>query len=150
MLEWDNKGFPTKLEFHDGQQVTHWKFKSTDFKTPVKFENPWRIYTPKDYSVAFFQPEYQFENRFTVLPGVVETDAYHQVHFPAIIHEQKDFIIKAGTPFMQVFPFKRSQLDLVVDQMTQAMKDEELENQVYLKQYFKESYRKLLKWRNNG
>jgi len=150
MLEWDNKGFPSKLEFHDGQQVTHWKFKSTDFKTPVKFENPWRIYTPKGYSVAFFQPEYQFETRFTVLPGVVETDNYHQVHFPAIIHDTQDFVIKAGTPFMQVFPYKRTQLDLVVGQMTQAMKDEELENNVFLKQYFKESYRKLLKWRGNG
>jgi len=30
------------------------------------------------------------------------------------------------------------------------MKDEELENNVFLKQYFKESYRKLLKWRGNG
>ena len=74
----------------------------------IKLGNDWHIATPKGYSCLFYQPEMFFEDRFHVLPGIVDTDVYdNSVQFPSILLKEGDFIIKAGTPLVCVFPFKR-------------------------------------------
>jgi len=143
-LEWDNKGMlQYGIEFHGKQQITGWKLKKTDFPEGVKFINPWRIYTPKGYSVMFMQPTYQFENRFTVLPGIVETDSYHHINFPTIWHTTKDAIIDRGTPFIQVIPFKRDEFDLDVGQMTDKQIQDDLLEKNELNTKFKNAYRSI-------
>jgi len=143
-LEWDNKNFKYGIEFHSKKQIKGWDLKKTDFPEGVKFINPWRIYTPKGYSVMFMTPTYQFEKRFTVLPGIVETDSYHHVNFPTVWHATKDAFIERGTPFIQVIPFKRDSWNLSVDQMSdQDLANEEIEK-VRLSTKFKNSYRDLV------
>ena len=141
-LEWDNKGMAQYgIDFHSTQQIYNWPLKKTDFKEGVKFNNPWRIYTPPGYSVLFMQPVYQFEKRFTVLPGIVETDHYHHINFPTIWHSTKDVVIDRGTPFIQVIPFKREDWDFKVDQMTQKDIDLDRVEKSELNSKFKNSYR---------
>ena len=143
-LEWDNRNFPYGIEFHSKEQIKGWDLKKTDFPEGVKFANPWRIKTPPGYSVMFMTPTYQFEKRFTVLPGIVETDSYHHINFPSIWHTTKDTIIERGTPFIQVIPFKRDSWNLSVDQMSdQDLANEEIEK-VRLSTKFKNSYRDLV------
>lgn len=143
-LEWDNKGVGQYgIEFHNRQQIKGWKLKKTDFPEGVKFINPWRIYTPKGYSVMFMQPTYQFENRFTVLPGIVETDSYHHINFPSIWHTTKDAVIDRGTPFIQVIPFKRDEFDLDVGQMTDKQIQNDLLEKNELNSKFKNAYRSI-------
>lgn len=74
-----------------------------------KWSNPWVIKTPKGYSCYFYQPEFFLETRFKFFPGIVDTDGYNSeaVHFPGVILSNEPFVIKAGTPIMVVFPFKR-------------------------------------------
>ena len=142
-LEWDNKLNEWGIEFHNNNQISDWPLKKTDFPEAVKFINPWRIYTPPGYSVLFMQPFYQFERRFTVLPGIVETDSYHHVHFPTIWHSTKDVIIDRGTPFMQVIPFKRENWDFEVGQMSEDQKDKDFAEKVEINTVFKHSLRKI-------
>ena len=124
--------------------------KKTDYSHAVKFVNPWRIYTPPGYSVMFLAPTYQFERRFTVLPGIVETDNYHSIHFPTVWHTTKDAIIERGTPFIQVIPFKRDKWNLNVSQMTnEDMREEGIEKNI-LNTKFKNSYRDLISRRKNA
>ena len=140
-LEWDNKNFPYGIEFHSKQQIAGWNLKKTDFPEGVKFTNPWRIYTPPGYSVMFMTPTYQFEKRFTVLPGIVETDSYHHINFPSIWHTTKDAIIERGTPFIQVIPFKRDEWNMSVDEMNEYdVKNDEAEK-LELSTKFKNAYR---------
>jgi hypothetical protein len=74
----------------------------------IKFGNDWTITTPSGYSCLFYPPEMFFEDRFRVLPGIVDTDVYdNPVQFPSLLLKGGDFIIKAGTPLVCVFPFKR-------------------------------------------
>lgn len=113
-LEHDNKNFPARISHHQSEQLTGMPLGEGDFKDALKFESPWFIYTPPGYSTLFIAPFYQYEKRFTILPGLVETDGWHQINFPTIIHE-KEFIISQGTPLVQVIPFKRSKLSLVMD-----------------------------------
>jgi hypothetical protein len=144
ILQWDNKGMQLYgIDFHSKEQIKGWKLKKTDFTEGVKFVNPWRIYTPPGYSVMFLPPFYQFEKRFTVLPGIVETDSYHHVNFPSIWHTTKDAIIERGTPFIQVIPFKRDDWSHTVSQMNQEDLDNEHREKTELQSSFKNSYRKI-------
>ena len=73
-----------------------------------KIENPWRIKTPKGYSCIFLPPMHR-ENIITVLPAIVDTD-FHDVtiKFPFVLSDPSfEGIIPAGTPYVQVIPFKR-------------------------------------------
>jgi hypothetical protein len=89
----------------------HWQLPlSTDGKPNkyIKLGNDWLITTPKGYSCMFYPPEMFFEDRFRVIPGIVDTDGYDApVQFPSLLLKGGDFIIKAGTPLVCVFPFKR-------------------------------------------
>jgi len=150
LLEWDNKNFPYGIEFHSKEQISHWKLKKTDFPEGVKFVNPWRIYTPPGYSVLFVAPFYEFEKRFTVLPGIVETDSYHHVNFPSIIHTNQDLIIERGTPFIQVIPFKRENWDFDVSRMTEKDIDDDTTHKNHLNTKFKNAYRSITSSFNNS
>ena len=143
-MEWDNKGMEQYgIDFHSPQQISGWELKKTDFKDAVKFVNPWRIYTPPGYSVMFMPPTYQFEKRFTVLPGIVETDSYHHVNFPSIWHTTKDAIIERGTPFIQVIPFKRDDWSHTTTLMDTEDFELEAVEKAELQSTFKNSYRKI-------
>ena len=143
-FEWDNKNFQYGIEFHSKEQIKGWNLKKTDFPEGIKFINPWRIYTPKGYSVMFITPTYQFEKRFTVLPGIVETDSYHHVNFPSIWHTTKDAIINRGTPFIQVIPFKRDDWDYKTSQMNEKDLDNDAREKTELSTKFKNSYRSIV------
>lgn len=73
-----------------------------------KFMNPYAIKTPPGYSCLFVQPLHR-ESKFTIFPGIVDTDTYtSQVNFPFILNDENwEGIIPAGTPMAQVIPFKR-------------------------------------------
>jgi hypothetical protein len=73
-----------------------------------KIPNPWGIVTPKGYSCLFYQPEYLFESRFKLMPGIVDTGQYNDaINFIGTFLSEEPFILKVGTPLMTVFPFKR-------------------------------------------
>ena len=148
-LEWDNRNFPYGIEFHSKEQIKGWDLKKTDFPEGVKFANPWRIKTPPGYSVMFMTPTYQFEKRFTVLPGIVETDSYHHVNFPSVWHTTKGAIIERGTPFIQVIPFKRDDWEYSNSQMDDKDLHYDEREKTELSTKFKNSYRSIVS-RLNG
>ena len=73
-----------------------------------KFNNPWSIKTPKGYSTLFVQPFHR-KSIFSILPGIVDTDAYTApVNFPMVITDPNfEGLIPEGTPIAQIIPFKR-------------------------------------------
>jgi hypothetical protein len=91
-------------------------------KCVMKFNNYIRIKTPPGYSCLFYQPFYMLETRFTILPGIVDTDDFNiPVSFPfyvnAYANEEFSFDIPAGTPLVCVMPFKRDdwQMNFIED-----------------------------------
>lgn len=96
------------IEFHSKRQTeNHPATKYTEFDTP-KFMNPWSIKTPKGYSCLFVTPSHQ-DVPFDILPGIVDTDTYNlAVNFPFKLKDNNfEGLIPAGTPMVQVIPFKR-------------------------------------------
>jgi len=96
------------IEFHDTIQFETYPFKKNDYRRGVKFTSPWFFYTPPGWSTLFIKPQLHPQNDFTLIPGIVETDSFHQVNFPSIWHAEGDRILKRGYPFLHVIPFKRA------------------------------------------
>ena len=77
-------------------------------KTYIKINNPWLIRTPPGYSCLFYQPFYNMEPRYTLLPAIVDTDRHDTpINFPGFLNGPDEIDIMPGEPLMAVFPFKR-------------------------------------------
>ena len=98
----DDFGFHSKV-----QLPKEWQKISGD--NAGKFMNKWLIKTPPGYSCLFIKPMNRIEERFDIIPGIVDTDKYiTTINFPFILRKRdKQFLIKKGEPMIQVIPFKR-------------------------------------------
>lgn len=97
------------IERHSWDQVksnkwTIWK------QDPIKFINHWIIKTNPGWSCLFQTLPNELEKDFMCLTAVVDTDKYYnQINFPAVwLKNNFDGTLKAGTPIIQVIPFKRN------------------------------------------
>jgi hypothetical protein len=97
-----------------------------------KIINPWIIKTPPGYSCLFLPPMNNADDRFSIIPGIVDTDVFnYEVNFPIVINGDKYPIlkttIKRGTPYVQVIPFKRD---------SWKMKIKKIDDKIYKKNRF--------------
>ena len=102
-----------------------------------KLINYWGIKTPKGYSCLFVPPMHR-SNIINILPGVVDTDSYNNsVHFPFKLSDETfSGIIPAGTPFVQVIPFKRDNwISEFTNNNTKSKNDNFKINQVFFDGY---------------
>lgn len=91
-----------------------------------KLDCPWRIFTPKGYSVLQLPLFYHYNNDFSVLPGVINTDTHHYINQQVMYHGNgKNVVIKRGTPLVMYIPFKRddTSLDMLVRYQNEVDKD---------------------------
>jgi hypothetical protein len=94
-----------------------------------KILNPWKIKTPKGYSCLFVPPLNNSDDRFSIIPGIVDTDTFpNEINFPIIINGDKypvlETEIKKGTPYVQIIPFKRDSWKMT----TKSRKQKEIQN----------------------
>jgi hypothetical protein len=69
------------------------------------------------------------DDRFSIISGIVDTDTFEkEINFPIILNGDKypvlETLIKKGTPYAQVIPFKRDSWKMVIKKRTQK----EIEN----------------------
>lgn len=123
---------PVRFVVKDGDVTTTWKsrdlkmvdshsaeqVKGSNWDGPfMKWINPWRIITPPGYSSLITAPVNRPEAHFQCLTAVVDTDTYpNQINFPFLWTGPREYddIIPAGTPLVQVIPFKREDWGMVV------------------------------------
>ena len=116
-----NSGFNT----HPIKQVEGAPFIEKNKKLPFyKILNPWKIKTPKGYSCLFVPPLNNSDDRFSIIPGIVDTDTFpNEINFPIIINGDKypvlETTIKKGTPYVQIIPFKRDSWKMTAKPMEQ-------------------------------
>ena len=108
------------IDYHKEKQIASmFSLNRYEFgKTVGKFHSPWAIETEKGWSCHFKNPPAQYDSNIEILEGVVDTDEYtHNVNFPFIWkgNELGSFLIPAGTPLIQVIPFKRCKTKLTVE-----------------------------------
>ena len=94
-----------------------------------KILNPWKIKTPKGYSCLFVPPLNNSDDRFSIIPAIVDTDTFpNEINFPIVINGDKypvlETTIKKGDPYVQIIPFKRDSWKIV----TKSRKQKEIQN----------------------
>jgi len=104
---------PKIIEHHPLKQG-HKHPNQNSFSFP-KWINGWGIKTPKGYSCLFLPPMHNSNIWFECLPGIVDTDTYTAgVNFPFVLKNPSfQGLIPAGTPMIQVIPFKRDEWKFV-------------------------------------
>ena len=101
------------IDTHPTKQVEGSPFIEKNKNLPFyKILNPWKIKTPKGYSCLFVPPLNNSDDRFHIIPAIVDTDTFpNEINFPIIINGDKypvlETTIKKGTPYVQIIPFKR-------------------------------------------
>lgn len=85
-----------------------------------KWFNPWTIITPPGYSCLFVPPLNNTDDRFSIIPGIVDTDTFtNPINFPFVIngdkYENLNTVIKKGTPYVQIIPFKRDSWKMKIE-----------------------------------
>ena len=96
------------ITFHPEFQVKGYKDLSLPNGAP-KLRNPWGIQTPSGYSCLFISPMHRPSCGIKILEGIVDTDGYlAPVQFPFLVDKNFTGLIPAGTPVVQVVPFKRT------------------------------------------
>lgn len=76
----------------------------------LKFNSPWILKTPKDYSMLCIPPMNNRDSRFEAVAGIICSDEFTTyINIPFIWKAPSDYegVIKAGTPLVQMIPFKR-------------------------------------------
>jgi hypothetical protein len=112
-----NSGFDTHAIF----QLEGSPFVAKNKNLPFyKIINPWKIKTPKGYSCLFVPPLNNSDDRFSIIPGIVDTDTFpNEINFPIVINGDKypilETLIKKGTPYVQIIPFKRDSWKMTLE-----------------------------------
>lgn len=76
----------------------------------VKLLNPWLIKTAPGYSSLFIGMQWEPNQNYQVMAGVVNTDYYHHANIVLNIKGNSTFSIKEGTPIFHIIPFKREDI----------------------------------------
>lgn len=132
------------VDSHPIDQVQEYPHSKVHINGLPKFINPWIIKTPPGYSCLFITPMHR-GLPFTILPGIVDTDAIdHAVNFPFQMNEKGfEGVLKAGTPMAQVIPFKRDEFVSEVYMNDNEYREKYPNSKVNLV-HFNDSYKKNL------
>lgn len=121
-LYWDGESFTHNangyepVSQHLKSQVFGIDFGDEYSDQPFKFLSPWVVKTPKGYSTMFTHPVNREELPFKSFTAVVDTDNHTlPINFPFMMKSGFTGTIPAGTPIVQVIPFKRDDWSSDVD-----------------------------------
>lgn len=120
----------SSVDVHPIQQIKGSPLVNKNKNLPFyKILNPWKIKTPKGYSCLFVPPLNNADDRFSIMPGIVDTDTFtNEINFPIIINGDKypilETTIEKGTPYVQIIPFKRDSWKMLL----KPRKQEEIKN----------------------
>ena len=118
----------------------------------LKIINPWIIKTPPGYSCLFVPPLNNTDDRFSIIPGIVDTDSYpNEINFPFIVNSDKypslETTLKKGTPYVQIIPFKRDSWKMEIKEKdTESLKKDKAFYFLKLINIYKDKFWHKKKW----
>ena len=109
---WKTPSDAFRWEMHSPNQFLHWlpEQQQKDYIWTWKAKCPWKVKTPKGYSMYQVNPFYHFHD-WTILPGSIRTDFHFEVNQQVLVpksYKGKTLLIERGTPFAWYIPYKRT------------------------------------------
>jgi hypothetical protein len=101
-------GLNDAIAFQNMEQFQQHPY-AKDINYAVRILIPWSIKTPKGWSIMVMQPQHHDLGPIECASGIVDTDNYSLPFNMFLKLRDPNFegIIPAGTPFLQIIPFKR-------------------------------------------
>lgn len=116
MITWKDTESPV-FSIRDSRQAGSMQVPHGYHDTHFALHHPLYIKTPPGYSILVTQPFNRFDLPFMALTGIVDSDK--EPFFPGnySMFLKKDFsgIVEAGTPLLQILPFKRDDWKSEID-----------------------------------
>lgn len=124
-VDWEIPTGHFNFEFHSHEQFLKYlpEDANPDIKAIMKPICPWHAKTSPGYNLLQFPMFYEFNDIFTVLPGVYESDRYYEINQQLCFLKEGEHLLKRGTPLALYVPYKREEFDFEV-----KVEDEELKN----------------------
>jgi len=114
--KWEVGDEKFKYTLHSNQQMLNHvtaRFNGVDGQVIFKAECPWMIVTPPGWSVLQLPLFYHFNQEWSVMPGVIDTDIHNEINQQILYHGNgKEIDIHRGEPFVLYIPFKRDDIKL--------------------------------------
>ena len=128
--KWRTSDDKFSLSHHGNEQyvnlVNH-KFLGEKTYFIFKLNSPWKMITPAGYSTLQLPATYHFNDDFSIMPGIRDTDFYHNLSIQLLIHSpNKEIYIPRGTPLAHYFPYKRVDETLEVLEFNDASEEDKL------------------------
>lgn len=100
------------------------------YKDHFAWYSDWGIELPEGYSALFMTPMNRFDLPFLNTTGIVDSDKVHVLGtFPFFIAEGWEGTLPAGTPYLQILPFKRESWEQKIENLDQKqMYDKLIDN----------------------
>ncbi len=138
--EWSNE---PGIDFQIIEQIGKHKKVSFSYNGVPKLKLPWSIKTPPGYSCLFIPPVNDDDRKIEIFSGVIDTDTYNVPGAFPFMFVENDFegLIPAGTPVIQVIPFKRIDYEMVEGSVDIVESSNAQFNR--LRSVFRDGYRKL-------
>jgi len=90
------------------------------YKDHFAWYSDWGLELPEGYSALFMTPMNRFDLPFLNTTGIVDADKVHLLGtFPFFIADGWEGVIPAGTPYMQILPFKRENWEHKIEILSQ-------------------------------
>jgi len=101
-----------RFEFtnHGHRQFTEFMPDDKKYSMILKAVSPWRVRTPKGYSVMQLPMLYHYDSRFESLSGAFHSDIHHDNSQQLGFFGYGTFEIERGTPLSMLVPFKREKI----------------------------------------
>jgi len=91
------------------------------YKNHFAWMSDWGLELPEGYSALFMTPMNRFDLPFINTTGIVDSDKVHLLgSFPFFIAEGWEGMLPAGTPYLQVLPFKRENWEHKIDILNES------------------------------
>jgi hypothetical protein len=137
----------TCIESHGFLQYDSFSIPPEFHQIGYKFVNPWITETPKGYSSIFVSPVLRDDLPFQCLPAIVDTDNHPiPVNFPFFLRKDFEGLIPAGTPMIQIIPFKREKWKLKTENYNPKFNSVWKKAERYIGNRYKNNFRVLKDW----
>lgn len=140
-VDWKTPDAAMVIELHANDQfINH---VDSNVRKVFKIAHPFRIVTPKNWSVLQIPMLYHFNKDFYVPYGIIDTDRHHEINQQIFYTSQdNEILIKKSTPLCYLLPFKRTE-DLSLDVVTyESVKKTIEKNRFKVFSKFKNGYSK--------
>jgi hypothetical protein len=140
---WETSTDKFKWEFHLNEQLLNYTNIKDNNNMIMKSNCPWFVKTSKNISLYQMPLFYNFNNDYTILPGVINTEFHHEINQQVMYTSDKDEVfIKRGDPFVWYIPFERQKFKIDVRPATEEDKDNILLSSAKIFTKFSGSYKR--------